>query len=128
MAYSVSMTYSVSNVRWLPSSLVVMGAVHLALSDRARLAQMARRGWWATADDSESSQALWFAVAGGSLLTMGSLAAQGAGSGWSVPRLAAVSFTATMLAAFTATVSPGAATGVLVGAGMCANAFGPRAR
>ena len=122
------MTYSVSSGGWIGPVLMTMGAVHLALADWPQLVTMGRRGWWATADDAASGQAVGFAVAGGALLGMGSFATTTGRAGGRTPRLAAMAFTATMMAAFTATTSPGAGLGVAVGAAMCRDAFRAPAR
>lgn len=119
------MTYNVSLDGWVGPVVMTMGAAHLALADWPRLVTMARDGWWRTADDSSSGQALWFAVAGGALVAIGSFAGGARGQ---VPRVAATSFTATMVAAFTATASPGAGLGTVVGIAMCRDAFRARAR
>lgn len=102
-----------------------MGTAHLALSDWRTLVRMARTRWWLTASNAETGQALWFAVAGGALLTMGFLTHRTA-DGRSALLAASIAFILTMLAAFTATGMLGAGTGVLVGLAMLVSALRSR--
>ncbi|WP_147406082.1 DUF6463 family protein [Kocuria tytonis] len=118
------MTYNVSRTRWIGIVVATMGATHLALADWAELVKMRQRGWWGAANDNAASgQALWFAAAGGALVAMGSFATGASRSGERMPRIAATAFTATMMAAFTATRSVGAGLGTVVGIAMCRDAF-----
>lgn len=102
--------------KWTGALFAIMGIAHCMATDWMHLRAAAGQGWWMSVDTMPESQALWFLVAGISLIIIGFFAF----NSLTTRIAAAMLVTLLMLGIYTGTGLVGAAIGTILGGALIA--------